>query len=407
MDDNTFPNLMAILTGYNSSLAYSKCEPHLTGKLDSCPFVWSNFRNAGYVTAYGEDEASISTFNYHKVGFKSPPTDYYMRPYMLAAEKNLPIKKKHSLSFCLGYKHSADHIYDYAIDFATQYKKDASFGLFWTNTFSHNDISDPSSMDQKIKDYLLTLEQRGILNESMVVFLSDHGIRFGPVRHLVTGWLEERLPFIFIWLPKWFRDKNPDIVEALKINRNRLTNPYDLHMTLKHVLELSGRAPPQDQSLSCPNCQSLFKEIPWNRSCDDISIASHWCTCKPQKEVDKNDTKVKEAVDVVIAHMNDELKKDKAGKYCVKLKLDYISFARKAEDFETYEPHYDYMVVFRASPNEGWYESTVRYWLSSGKYEITGSVSRLDMYGSQSNCMKKDNLKKFCYCNSLLYKQGG
>lgn len=217
---------MAILVGYNSTLAYNVCQPTVPGKLESCPFIWQNFRDAGYVTAYGEDEAAISTFNYHKTGFVNPPTDFYLRPYMLAAERNLHVRRKHSLTLCLGYKHSTDHIYDYALDFATTYKDDPSFGLFWTNTFSHNDISDPSSMDAKMKTYLVELETRGILNNSMVVFFSDHGLRFGPVRHLVTGWLEERLPFIFIWLPEWFKIEHPDVVEALKINRNRLTNPY-------------------------------------------------------------------------------------------------------------------------------------------------------------------------------------
>lgn len=83
IDDNTFPNLMAILVGYNSTLAYNVCQPTLPGKLESCPFIWKDFRDAGYVTAYGEDEADISTFNYHKTGFIVPPTDFYLRPYML------------------------------------------------------------------------------------------------------------------------------------------------------------------------------------------------------------------------------------------------------------------------------------------------------------------------------------
>lgn len=78
--------------------------------------------------------------------------------------------------------------------------------------------------------------------------------------------LEERLPFIFIWLPEWFRAEHPEIVQALKINRNRLTNPYDLHLTLKHILELSDRTTKLPPAKSCESCQSLFLEMPWNRS---------------------------------------------------------------------------------------------------------------------------------------------
>lgn len=394
---------MAIMTGYNNTLAYNKCAPTVVGKLDTCPFMWKSFRDAGYVTANAEDEASISTFNYQKVGFQQVPTDYYLRPYMLAAEKVLPIKKKHSLTFCLGYKHSTDHVYDYALDFATQYRNESFFGLFWTNTFSHNDISDPSSMDQKMKNYMVQLEERGILNDSMVVFFSDHGLRFGPVRHLITGWLEERLPFIFISLPPWFRDEHPEIVEALKINRNRLTNPYDLHMTLKHILELSGRVSTQPPATSCANCQSLFKVMPWSRSCEETSIASHWCTCAAYKDISKNDSIGLQAVYFVIDYMNDELKKNKDGKFCAKILLDKISFVRMADNAE--QKYSDYMVMFRAKQSNGWFESTVRYFFESGNFEMTGSVSRLDMYGSQSKCMRNDHLKKYCYCNRKLLRQ--
>lgn len=392
---------MAILVGYNNTLAYNTCNPRIPGKLDKCPFVWWDYRDAGYVTAYGEDEASISTFHYHKVGFQSPPTDYYMRPYMLAAEKNLKKKMKHSLTFCLGFKHSVDHIYDYALDFATKYRNEPSFGLFWTNTFSHSDISDPTSMDQKMKNYLDELDRRGILNESMIVFFSDHGIRFGPVRHLITGWLEERLPFIFIWLPPWFRTKHPEIVRALKINRNRLTNPYDLHMTLKHILELSGRMNAMPSAASCANCQSLFREMPWNRSCEETAIASHWCTCSPYKKSNENDKVVKDAVNFVINYLNGELKM--YGSLCAELTLHSISYARKAE----YNHGTDiYMCVFQAMPSRGWFETTVRYTNDTKQFELTGSVSRLDMYASQSSCMTNDNLKKYCYCKPSTKKHG-
>lgn len=94
MGDNTFPNLMAILTGQNQEQAYSRCKPSEAYKLDRCPFLWYNFRNAGYITAYGEDETALNTFNYLKVGFVQPPTDYYLRPYMLASEKLLKSKNR-------------------------------------------------------------------------------------------------------------------------------------------------------------------------------------------------------------------------------------------------------------------------------------------------------------------------
>lgn len=402
MDDNTFPNLMAILTGYNRTLAYGECEPDKTGKLDKCPLIWRDFRQSGYVTSYGEDETSISSFNYNKKGFLKPPTDYYLRPYMLAAEKHLPIKRKHSLTFCLGNKHSADHIYDFAMDFATHYRKDASFGLYWTNTFSHNDISDPSSMDSKMRSYLLMLDSRGVLNDSMVVFFSDHGLRFGPVRHLNIGWLEERLPMIFIWLPEWFQKQHPEIVQALKINRNRLTNPYDLHMTLKHVLQMANPDQVYPPAPSCPNCQSLFTEIPYNRSCEETGITAHWCTCAPYKPHDKNDKIVKNAVKFVLDGINYSFKNythdDHKHPLCSELKLKKISDVQKAEYRDGIDQYDDYLLKFEASPSDGWFEATVRHRLSDSGFELTGSVSRLDSYGSQGNCIKVDYLRKYCFC---------
>lgn len=94
MGDNTFPNMMAILTGQNQEQAYLICKPTLPHGLDHCPFLWRNFRDAGYATGYGEDETSLNTFNYLKMGFFRPPTDYYLRPYMLACEKLLKVRKR-------------------------------------------------------------------------------------------------------------------------------------------------------------------------------------------------------------------------------------------------------------------------------------------------------------------------
>lgn len=85
--DNTFPNFNALITGLNLQQSNEKCKPTEVGGLDNCPMIWYDFRKAGYVTAYAEDWASITTYNYLKKGFQLPPTDFYFKPYMEAAER--------------------------------------------------------------------------------------------------------------------------------------------------------------------------------------------------------------------------------------------------------------------------------------------------------------------------------
>jgi hypothetical protein len=46
------------------------------------------------------------------------------------------------------------------------------------------------------------------LNKTVLIFLSDHGIRFGAIRKTSVGKLEERLPFMFLIFPDWFLKKN-------------------------------------------------------------------------------------------------------------------------------------------------------------------------------------------------------
>lgn len=93
---------MAILTGKNNSQSYEECDPKRVGALNKCPFIWQNFQELGYATAYAEDEASISSFNYHKYGFLTPPVDHYLRPFTIAAEKYLHVSKESGLKICLG-----------------------------------------------------------------------------------------------------------------------------------------------------------------------------------------------------------------------------------------------------------------------------------------------------------------
>ncbi|KAH8366093.1 hypothetical protein KR093_008992, partial [Drosophila rubida] len=300
--DSTFPNLLAVLTGSNLSNVLQRCDPYSIGGLDKCEFIWQLYRDLGYVTAFGEDAVHINTFNYGLRGFRKSPVDYYLRPYLIAAEHWLDLRSQRGQEqqVCLGYQHASEHIYNYALEFTRRYHNDSFFGFFWTNTHSHGShISRTTAMDSYMVKYLQRLAKQGTMENTIVVLLSDHGIRLGRRRLTTLGWLEDRMPFLFIWLPWSLRKAHPEFVQALKLNRQRLSNPYDLYATLKHILALSGHdVAVKGGAEDCPNCQSLLLPVPLNRRCEDVAIAAHWCTCWTYREYIANSS-----IDEQMAHL--------------------------------------------------------------------------------------------------------
>ncbi|KRF84091.1 uncharacterized protein Dvir_GJ12972, isoform F [Drosophila virilis] len=408
VDDNTFPNIMALMVGYNLTNAMKHCNPYKVNGLDKCNFIWKLFQEHGYVTAYGEDAIKINTFNYLKKGFQQPPVDYYLRPYLSAAEKLLGGNIVLGLPHCVGFETEAEHVYNYAQEFAKRYRNDSFFGFFWTNTHSHSDISQTSSMDDYLRGYLQRLVAQGTMEHSIVVFFSDHGLRFGPTRATWSGHLEERLPFLFIWLPPFVRQTHPEFVEALRQNRNRLTTPYDLHMTLKHILTLSGRSGSLKSlggAKDCPQCQSLLLPVPLNRSCQDVAIEDHWCTCWAYDSVYKNSKTVRQLAKRVVHYLNDYINNFRNGSLahlCVPLSLQSVSAAYKAHPNDIDAGHVQiYWLIFYTAPNKALYEATVRYNSQLPEEDnllVTGSVSRLNTYSGEADCMNDFAIKKYCYC---------
>ncbi|XP_032573382.1 uncharacterized protein LOC6604872 isoform X1 [Drosophila sechellia] len=404
VDDNTFPNIMAVVTGYNLPNAMHACSPFVVGGLDKCDYIWKQYQQRGYVTAYAEDAVKINTFNYLKKGFKNPPADYYLRPYLSAAESQLDHTTVNGLVHCLGYLTAAEHVYDYGLEFTRRFLNETYFGFFWTNTHSHSDISQTSSMDSYMEDYLRKLVRQGTMENTVVVFFSDHGMRFGPTRATWSGHLEERLPAIFIWLPQHLRRSHPEFLRSLQLNRNRLTTPYDLHLTMKHILAISGRA--EMESLGpapdCPQCQSLLTPVSPLRSCSDVGIADHWCTCWEYDTISSTSKESRMLGKRVVSYLNNyvtEFRNGTFAKLCAPLSLHSIKSAFRAHHnaLDPDEVH-TYRLIFVTSPNKGQYEATVRHNHTDGSVKVTGSVSRLNVYSGEADCMNDFAAKKYCYC---------
>ncbi|KZC05444.1 hypothetical protein WN55_06414 [Dufourea novaeangliae] len=397
MADNTFPNLMAILTGQSQEQAYSNCKPTTPYSLDRCPFLWRNFREAGYATAYGEDETDINTFNYLKVGFVDPPTDYYLRPYILACEKLLKVKKRFHLKYCTGPETSFDRILDYAIEFARTFLGLPYFGFFWTSSISHENANAISSMDARLSAKIKYLERDGVLNDTMVVFLSDHGMRWGPIRNTFVGWYEERLPFLYIWLPEWFRNERPYAYPSLRANQHRLVSPFDLYETLREVLSLSGGQ--AKASPACADCRSLLGRVPRQRGCSNVGISSHWCACTAFNPADPRDPIVQKGAQAFLEHVNarvDPYKDKKGRRLCAKLRLKKLHRVDRALDF-TVSTDLAFFYLIQLAPGDGKFEVTVRYHENATYTVSDHEVSRLNAYASSAKCLDR-GLKQYCHC---------
>ncbi|CAG9865013.1 unnamed protein product [Phyllotreta striolata] len=277
--DNTFPNFNALLTGLNPRQSRIACKARTVGGMDQCPMIWYDYRDHGYATAYAEDWANIATFNYMKKGFERPPTDFYFKPYMEGAQSLLP-KILDSMPYCSGPVTQGERILNVALDFAETFKNRPSFGIFWMNTFSHNYINTPSRMDWVLREFFRNLNTKGIFDDSMVVLLADHGMRFGPIRETVQGWYEERLPMNFARLPSWFEEKYPQKSRNFADNSRKLTSTYDMYMTLQDVLSMSVEEYAVKNSSACSTCSSLFSGgIREKRSCGQAGIPEEWCSC--------------------------------------------------------------------------------------------------------------------------------
>ncbi|CAH1786914.1 unnamed protein product [Owenia fusiformis] len=414
--DNTFPNLVALLSGkfpadlpWNSSTDQDK-------PFDKYEFIWKEAAKKGYRTLFNEDAPMMTIFNYLRGGFKKQPADYYPRAFHIALEGEESVWQK---THCVGDRHESEMMLNYLFDYIDAFKDRPHFAFTYNSRLTHDDINLAGVADNIYLKFLKRIKHSGNLNNSVMLFFSDHGIRCGDIRQTNIGKLEERLPFMYWNFPKWFSTKHPKLVHNLRINKHRLTTPFDVHETLQNIL-IDG---PSESYTSDPNKKgmSLFKVIPETRTCKDAGILPHWCTCQNTKPISTTDTTVKQVANFTISSINKDLSHLRNSNLCAVLSLDKITKAEmfvSTKDILKYDwadgfdsdiivtgkpsiPIKYYQIEFTAFPGSGVFEATVRYSKVDNIFDISGSISRLNRYGNQSACIKDAELRKYCYCKDI------
>ncbi|XP_066974895.1 uncharacterized protein [Macrobrachium rosenbergii] len=404
--DNTNPNIVAMLMGltHEDLDEFHKPKRWYEAKFDDYPFIWKNFSENGYATIYSEDSPNIGTFTFQKFGFVREPTDYYTRPYFVASDEIIGHRGNGAFTVappCQGSKWTIKIIHKLSLDMAEVLKDVPYFGLYWTVCLTHESLDLAALADEPSVDYLRQLHDGGYLENSVLFFLSDHGLRFGEFRKTYPGLLEERMPYVMIRLPDWFKDRYPDAFNNLSTNERRLTSTFDLYVTLRDILRRDYAHP--RESTPAKYGQSLFQEVPFNRTCEHAGIPDKFCSCQDTEEVDPNDRRLHEAADSAVQALNEGLK---AFPNCSVLSLDKVIGGRIGRPKEApaasykYTVFVDYIVMFVTKPGGG--EMEARLQLHADRYHLMSDVSRINRYGNQSHCIQDVNYVKYCFCQDLL-----
>jgi len=221
-----------------SELANQRVGGKHANFIDSLPFVWNKFEQAGYVTLYAEDGlVSGDLFHTDFYGFEQPPVHHYMRPFWQAAADLQPAETTES--GCLGPLPEYEYVFSYVEQFlsASYPAHVPRFAFAFVSGSAENVPASRGRFDEDFSTWLEKLEQSGVLERTAVVLVGDHGPSYGPRRQTELGRAAERLPLLVVSLPRKFVDEHSVMMKNLATNSDRLVTPLDVHQTLLALLD--------------------------------------------------------------------------------------------------------------------------------------------------------------------------
>ena len=142
---------------------------------------------------------------------------------------------------CIGHEPAAEHLMRYVSQFITEYsKRGAKWAAFASFVDSHEDtMSLALSLDEPFHNFLSGLSGP-ILNNTMILLVSDHGLHYGPFLQSQQGARERARPVLQMFLPQMFlprRYRNSQkTIDTLRSNARLWVSPFDVYLTLRHVL---------------------------------------------------------------------------------------------------------------------------------------------------------------------------
>ncbi|CAD5220476.1 unnamed protein product [Bursaphelenchus okinawaensis] len=238
---------------------------------DNSDFLIQKMKDLGCATLWNDDigNKNYGLLNYYQFnGFYKPPANYYYRPFYSYIYENF--KYAHT---CVAHDFLGQRYIEIWEKFAAKFQKNCHFGFNFFTALTHSKTSHLELYDHHFANSLKRLaESTDLFENSFLFVMGDHGQRMELIQKKYTGRIEERMPMVGVYVPPRFREMYPEKYQNLLKNQNRLTTNFDLHDTLREILDLTEHS-------GGPVGNSLLKEISTDRNCKEAHVPENFCMC--------------------------------------------------------------------------------------------------------------------------------
>ncbi|XP_021950524.1 uncharacterized protein LOC110847822 [Folsomia candida] len=407
--ENTFPNFVALSAGYSEDDLIKVCYFSKLTPQDKCPYISKRFDSANYITAHSEDAPTFAIYNYLKTGFVQQPVDFNNRPIMLAAQDYAypPFYVGRSEAMkCIGQQTNDEVILAYVesvLDIGHR-NKTPIYSVSWSTEGSHGNSNGIQLVDATYANFFKRIQEKGYLDNTLLIFMGDHGYRYGPFRETILGYYEDKLPNMWIRLPPWIKEEFPEWQTALEINSRRLSSPFTMYWTLNRILEMFSSIDPPHDSINANlsgklvprkhTLQNFFEILPEDNTCADVGIPDDFCACYLPQQVLLDDPLLRKAALAALESKNQDL----INSPCAPLQVKAITAGTVVTKFSK-DLVKRFIVAFTTKPGDFTFEVEIDYFMGNSTFNAQPSVHRISAINKEHiTCIKDSKLELYCYC---------
>jgi len=402
----TIENLIPMLSGCSFS-EWEKLFLENQSEI-KCQLIWNKFEKMGYRTVVSEDLYWFLAYqNLRRNQSGTLDVTYDNFPHIHAQSTGVNPNSKFG---CFEHQFSIRVLTDRVVQVASKLQRKLYYHHVWSELTTHNVLEFAKYLDDPIQELLNELKVKKLLNNTLLILTSDHGIISSDYSRTPEGLIEARMPFLYVIVPDWFRRKFRVAMANLERNSKGLTTHHDIHETLKGILNLSSIednviAHAKDSSprnSGRGRGRSLFSKIPLNRTCEDAGVPEEYCICYAWEQLQvQKDLRIVKAVSYALTIMDYKLYRHNK---CSRLDLWKILSGRVKKNtdgkagmievtFQTIPGHGIFSAAFKINPNAPQGE----------EMKLVGEIERQNLYKEQSACLGEEAkytgwIRSACYC---------